>query len=68
MMPNVAAAGEPADRAVVTVLDVRQEIEVLIVFIFPTIAFSNGNRCFDKTDFTNPFDHLEPELVFNAEA
>ena len=49
-----------------TGLNVRQEIEVFVIFVLPAVAFAHGGRRFNKADLAYPFHHFESELVLNA--
>jgi len=46
------------------VSDVRQEIEVFVIFVLPAVAFADRADRFDETDFANSFDHLESDEAF----
>ena len=49
-------------------LDVRQEVEVCLIFVRPAVTFPHGFLRLNKTNLANPFHHFEAQLVFDAQA
>ena len=47
-------------------LDVWQEVEVFFVFIHSAVTRADRSLRLDKTNFTNPLNHFEPELVLDT--
>ena len=47
-------------------LNIRQEIEVFIVFVLSAVAFTDRTGCFDEANFADSFDHFEAKLVLDA--
>ena len=47
--------------------DVREQIEVFIVFVLAALSEADGLFRFDEFDSLNPLDHLVAKLIFNAQ-
>ena len=47
--------------------DVRQQIEVLVVFVLAAFSFADRLLRFDELDALDPLDHLVAKLVFDAQ-
>jgi hypothetical protein len=47
-------------------LNVRQQIKVLVVFVFAALALSEQFLGLDKFNPLNPLDHFVTKLVFDA--
>jgi len=70
-LPRVASSdlfddARPRELELVRQLDIRQEVEVFLIFVHPAVAFTDGLLRLDEANLTNPFDHFEAELIFNA--
>lgn len=48
--------------------DVRQQIEIFVIFVFPAFAFAKLLFGFNELDPCDPLDHLVSELIFRAQA
>lgn len=47
--------------------DVRHAVEELVVLVVPALAHVDAFHVLDELDGADPLDHLEPELVLDAQ-
>lgn len=65
MMNIIAANGDQSRLAIPS--DIGQQIEVLVIFVLSSLAFSHQLFRLDEFNPLDPLNHLVSELIFDAQ-